>query len=134
MDHSFLYAIDVHCDPRSIVMDLSEAYRKQLPLVIEHPVGGPRIIAALVIDERRLAFAQDGWSLGATSHPLHILEGCNSGDGPWYVGSAKIRVLDEHESLMFFWKDWNRTTEPAARGRAEELLRDLLGSSEAEMT
>ncbi|NUB17421.1 hypothetical protein GAY28_37290 [Azospirillum brasilense] len=115
-------------------MNLSEAYRKQLPLVIEHPVGGPRIIAALVIDERRLAFAQDGWSMGATGHPLHIVEGSISGDGPWYAGFATIRVLDEHESLMFFWKDWNRTMEPAARGRAEELLRDLLGSSEAEMT
>lgn len=115
-------------------MSLSEAYRKQLPLVIEHPVGGTRIVAALVIDDSRSAFAQDGWSMGATSHPLHIVEGSISGDGPWRIGPAKVRVLDEHERIMAFWEGWSRTPEPAARDRAEELLRDLLASSEAEIS
>ncbi|WP_029007539.1 hypothetical protein [Azospirillum halopraeferens] len=99
------------------------------PLTIEVPRGGRRIVAALVIGRKGIAFADDGWSNGPSYHPMHVVEGQVAGDGPWIIGAAQIREIGAGDSgVQLHWNDWRRSAEPSKRGRAEALLREMLAA------
>jgi len=115
--------------------DLFPTYEAEMaedrPLVIEHPVGGTRLIAGMIETPEGIAFADTGWQ-EAGRHPFHRVEGTirDLGDGRWQVGRAVIRTVDLGERDLEHWDVWRswRDEEPELLGKAgtEATLRQAL--------
>jgi hypothetical protein len=86
-------------------VDLFDAHRQGLPLVIDTGDGGERLLAELFEHPRGLVFADIGWP-EASWHPFHVVEGELVREGDWRVGACEIRVAFEGESLWDQWQDW----------------------------
>lgn len=103
-------------------------------LVIDHPLGGRRLIAELFESEKGLVFV-DTWWWESSGNPFHEVVGKITGDGPeWEIESADVWIepLDMKDELDLLvqeyqeWKKWKRrygkeaTRELAARLVKEE--------------
>ena len=86
-------------------MNLFEAETKNLSLVIVHPIGGTRNIAALFEVNGGIVFADVGWNTPGGRHPVHFVEGKVTGEGPWKItgskdGPSTIRLLRDDEERL----------------------------------
>jgi hypothetical protein len=87
-------------------MTLFDAFNAGLPLAVEIAPDNQRPIAALFPHPRGIVFADVGWP-EATGHPFHVLEGAVTGDGPWFVGTTRIREIDHGDPLAEAWNTWH---------------------------
>jgi hypothetical protein len=93
--------------------DLFDQYRSGDPLVIEHPQGSERLMAAFRRHGSGLAFADIGWPVQDSSFPFHLVEGpFRFGDYGWEGAPVNgqvvvIRPLASWEgSLQREWALW----------------------------
>ncbi len=113
-------------------MKLQEAIKQNIPLVVEHPIGGTRYIAELFIVKAGVCFLDVGWWGDCSSHPVHLVTGPVTGDGPWRVGNSIIRELEPSDSVNHDKRKWDayRRTEEGAgatRERAKEYITQCYG-------
>lgn len=89
-------------------MDPVRAHVGGMPLGVEHPLGGRRVIAELYRHPRGLVFLDIGWPQ-ASSHPAHLIEGQVPDEGPpWRVGEAEIFRISEADDLLEDWLAWRQ--------------------------
>lgn len=111
-------------------MQLKETIEKRLPLMVEHPVGGNRVIAELFEIPEGLVFFDVGWPQ-ASLNPIHFLPGAFTGEGPWVQDDIKIRVIDPEEPIYGEYQHWMshkgaEDTRERAKVLMEQELIDLL--------
>lgn len=101
-------------------MDL---FDEKQPLVIEHPLGGRRVIAALFKTLAGICFFDVGWAdpLSVT-HPIHFVSGTILGDGPWRIGDSKIEVISDPEELIAYENNLKYEKE---RGITDSLKKEI---------
>jgi hypothetical protein len=110
-------------------MQLKEAIENRLPLVVDHPIGGRRVIAELFLTPQGVIFFDVGWD-EASTNPVHLLSKAFKGSGPWVAtDDEKIRIseLTEDDPLFIHhlgWLAYQQTEDgkSANRERAETLL------------
>jgi len=74
---------------------MPDIFRVSAPLVLRHN-GSERVIAAHFPHPKGLLYFELYWDRGVPEHKIHLIEGNITGDGPWRVGDAVIRVLGCH--------------------------------------
>jgi hypothetical protein len=94
-----------------------DAFDLGRPLVLEHPHGGDRVIAACWPEQMEgvdgFAWAGLGWDTNDSSFPFHFIPGPIRGDREqWEVGPPGgvivLRVLQSWEPAMGDWERWRR--------------------------
>lgn len=94
-----------------------------VPLVIELPVGGTRVIAEVFERDDGIVFADIGYCDPLYSgHPFHVVTGEITGTGPWKIGNATIRAATAEEGYFDEWQDW-RIARDDTKGCTRELAR-----------
>ena len=96
-------------------MELSEAIRRRIPLLIDHPIGGARPIAELFEIDGGIAFADCGWAR-TSNNPFHAVMGrVEVREDDWLVGDGSIRVCTEADGGAWddqqAWRAWRDTAE-----------------------
>jgi hypothetical protein len=77
------------------------------PVVIVIDEYNTRVVAEIFEHARGIVFADVGFCHPMQSgHPFHIVEGELTGDNPWKIGSAIIRVALPDEDQYDEWKRW----------------------------
>jgi hypothetical protein len=88
-----------------------DAFDQGRPLVLDHPIGGERLVAAIWPDGDGIGFADIGWPLNDSRHPFHQVPGPIVGDGPyWRIGPAALRELESWDPLNTAWDKWQAWT------------------------
>ena len=89
-------------------MKLAEAFENHLPLKVIISKDHERVIAEGFIVGEGIVFYDVFW-YEASFHPIHLIEGEISGEGPWRVGEMVIEEMKEDEFLFEAdWKSWLR--------------------------
>ncbi len=89
-------------------MDLFEASKQGVPLVVETGEGGDRLVAEIFPHRAGAVFVDTGWPT-STLNPIHALEGRIQEDGDgWLVGDTRIRIAFEGEPLFTNWQAWQK--------------------------
>ena len=84
-----------------------EAFDQGRPLVLDHSVGGERLLAAIWPTPDGIGFADIGWPENDVGHPFHEVVGQITGDGPaWKIGDAELMELMSWHPLNADWKRW----------------------------
>lgn len=68
------------------------------PLVLRHPDGREQLVAACFPHPAGLLYLDLYWHKSAPAEAAHLLRGTLSGEGPWRVGDARLRVLGCHNT------------------------------------
>ncbi len=68
------------------------------PLVIRFADGREKVVAACFPHPRGLLYLDLFWHQTSPDKAAHLIDGEFSGDGPWRVGDARIRVLGCHHT------------------------------------
>jgi hypothetical protein len=81
------------------------------PLVLRHADGNEQLVAACFPHPQGLLYLDLYWHQSSPRQAAHLIRGTLSGDGPWRVGDARLRVLgcqhtDPH--LQDAFADWQR--------------------------
>jgi hypothetical protein len=63
------------------------------PLVLRHPDGTEQLVAACFPHPRGLLYFDLYWHQSTPQRSAHLIHGTLSGDGPWRVGDARLRLL-----------------------------------------
>ncbi len=87
-------------------MKLDEAIERGLPLAIRIDEVNDRVMAEAFVVPGGLAFADVYWREAAGRHPFHFIQGEITGDGPWRIGSAEVRVIDHGDHRAAEWNRW----------------------------
>jgi hypothetical protein len=87
-------------------MKLQEAIKQNIPLVVEHPIGGTRYAAEMFVTLAGVVFFDIGWH-DSSSHPVHLITGKPVGDGPWRVGDSIIREIEPSDSVNHDKRKWD---------------------------
>jgi hypothetical protein len=66
------------------------------------------VIAELFIVPEGIVFFDVGWCCDPSWHPIHLIRGEISGDGPWHNGDCTIRVIDELDPPWLAVETWRR--------------------------
>lgn len=79
------------------------------PLVLRHPDGREELVAACFPHPAGLLYLDLYWHLSTPDRAAHLLRGRLTGEGPWRVGDARLRLLgcantDPH--LQDAWVAW----------------------------
>lgn len=85
------------------------------PLVIEIKIDEDDIITRTVAEifptANGIVFFDLWWHLNDSGHPIHVIEGKITGNGPWRVGNkALIRYMSEEDPYNR-WAAWMRWKE-----------------------
>jgi len=88
-------------------MKLSEAIEQDLPLVVDHLLGGLRYAPEVFIVPEGVVFLDFGW-YGSSTHAIHMIEGKLKGSGPWKIGGATIRQLERTDRVYGELEMWKR--------------------------
>ena len=81
------------------------------PLVLRHPVGREQLVAACFAHPLGLLYLDLYWHQSTPGEAAHLIHGEISGDGPWRVGDARLRVLGCHNTdphLQDAFSDWQQ--------------------------
>jgi hypothetical protein len=103
-------------------LDLFDAHRKGLPLVIDTGMGGERLMAEVfALSEfgqgAGIVFADTGWP-DPGSHPFHIIPGeITEDDDDWRVGDRPVRIAFEGEQLYESWQLWKQLASDSDRAQ-----------------
>ena len=103
------------------------------PLVIRFPDGHEQVVAACFPHPLGLLYLDPFWHQQTPDRAAHLLHGTLTGDGPWKVGDAVIRVLgcqhtDPHLQTAFAtWQSYlqNHADEYPWRRQIIEIARRL---------
>lgn len=68
------------------------------PLVLRHPDGRKQLIAAAFPHPAGLLYLDLYWHLSTPREAAHLIRGHLTGEGPWRVGDARLRVLGCHNT------------------------------------
>jgi hypothetical protein len=68
------------------------------PLVLRHPDGREQLVAACFTHPLGLLYLDLFWHRNKPDQAAHLIRGKISGDGPWRVGEARLRVLGCHNT------------------------------------
>lgn len=68
------------------------------PLVIRFADGSEKVVAACFPHPLGLLYLDLFWHLNNPKQAAHLIRGELSGDGPWRVGEARIRLLGCHNT------------------------------------
>ena len=116
---------------------MADLFQEKGPLVVYSPEGGRRLAAEIfrlqdITGRPGIVYFDVGW-YGSFGHPVHVLEGDLTGDGPWEIegNMAMIDRIDEgpqDDELRAEWKEWARFKRTpdgakATRAYAEQILR-----------
>ena len=113
-------------------MKLQEAFENHLPLKVIISRDHERVIAEGFIVGEGVVFYDVFW-YEASSHPIHLIEGEISGEGPWRVGEMVIEEMKEDEFLFEAdWKSWLRFRNHEDGKEATRKLAQLLMKQEFE--
>lgn len=98
------------------------------PLIVE--IGeNRRTVAEIFPTAKGVVFFDTGWHLNDSGHPIHVIEGKITGEGPWRVGKALIRLMTEDDPYDWWqeWWDWQAAIKRGypPRERIEELAREF---------
>jgi hypothetical protein len=110
-------------------MKLDEAIERGLPLAIRIDEGNDRVMAEAFVVPGGLAFADVYWRLSMSGHLFHFIKGEISGDGPWRVGSAEVRVIDHGDPRADEWNRWTayKATPAGELSRRKEAWEEIGG-------
>lgn len=72
---------------------MAELANVTAPLVIRFPDSREQVVAACFPHPLGVLYLDLFWHLNSPAESAHLLRGELSGDGPWRVGDARIRVL-----------------------------------------
>lgn len=89
-----------------VAMKLQEAIDAGLPLAVRIDGDNDRIMAEAFVVPGGVSFVDVYWRLSLGTTPFHMLRGTVTGDGPWRVGSAEIRVIDHGDPRASEWNRW----------------------------
>lgn len=109
-------------------MDLFEAFRT-LPLgsiaIAPSPelTDGEHLVVGLLAVQQGLVVAQPGWSRHPSHCLFHVFIGEVLGEGPWRVGKAVLRVVEEGDFLAPSFNDFK--ARPAGVDDLEEVIVQL---------
>lgn len=88
--------------------------RVSAPLVIRHADGSEQLVAACFPHPAGLLYLDPYWHLSTPERAAHLIRGELTGEGPWKVGGAVIRVLGCHntdpelQQPFLAWQDYLR--------------------------
>lgn len=86
-------------------MKLSDVINKKWPLVVDQGPNNIRYAAEMFIVPDGIVFLDVGWDQ-FTTHGIHKVIGEITGDSPWQVGEATVRIIDDTEEAMGDFMDW----------------------------
>lgn len=103
------------------------------PLVLRHPDGHEQLVAACFPHPAGLLYLDLYWHRSTPDEAAHLIRGELTGDGPWRVGDARLRVLGCHNTdphLHRTFVDWQqylqtRSDEYPPRRQIVELVQRL---------
>ncbi|MCB1723510.1 MAG: hypothetical protein KDJ39_07430 [Gammaproteobacteria bacterium] len=81
------------------------------PLVLRHADGNEQLVAACFPHPLGLLYLDLYWHRSGPEHAAHLIRGALSGDGPWRIGDARLRVLGCHNTdphLQASFAAWQR--------------------------
>ncbi len=108
------------------------------PLVLRNPQGGEKVIAACFQHPQGVLYLDLFWHLSTPNEAAHWLKGELTGEGPWRIGSHRIRVLgcpqtDPHLQEPYAeWRTYlqNHGDEYPSRQQMMAVARRLMGRGE----
>lgn len=68
------------------------------PLVLRHPDGHEQLVAAAFPHPAGLLYLDLYWHRSTPREAAHLIRGELTGDGPWRIGDARLRVLGCHNT------------------------------------
>jgi len=90
------------------IADIAEIIAaEERPVVIHVREGVERVVGEIFEHPDGIVFADVGYCAPMQSgHPYHVVEGTVTGDGPWKVGKAEIRIATDAEVYFEEWRQW----------------------------
>lgn len=95
------------------------------PLVLRHPGGREQLVAACFPHPAGLLYLDLYWHRSTPDKAAHLIRGALTGEGPWRVGDARLRVLgcqntDPHLQADFTaWQQFLQTHADSYPPRAQ---------------
>ena len=89
---------------------MADLFSVTAPLLIRRPDGISAVMAERFPHPQGLLYFDLFWNLGDTTQTVHFIEGEITGDGPWKVGGAVVRVLGCHGTDAELAEDYAQWT------------------------
>ena len=77
---------------------MADLFTVTAPLALRHPDGREQVIAACFPHPAGVLYLDCFWHRSTPGQAAHLLRGILTGDGPWRIGDAVIRVLGCHHT------------------------------------